>query len=111
MEHIIASKLTQHLSEHNVLYNLQHGFRERRSCETQLIQPVDGLGRQPETGKQVDLILLDFSKAFDKVSYPKLAFKLSQHGVKGNSLNWIRTFFVARTQAVVLEGRAHQRFL
>ena len=87
MEHIIASKLTQHLNQHNILYDLQHGFRDRRSCETQLIQLIEDLGRQLVKGKQVDLVLLDFSKAFDKVSHPKLLFKLSQHGVKGNTLN------------------------
>ena len=106
MEHIIASKLTQHLNQNNVLYDLHYGFRERRSCETQLIQLVVDLGRKLVTGKQVDLILLDFSKAFDKVSHPKLLFKLSQHGVKGNTLNWIRAFLVGRTQAVVLEGES-----
>ena len=113
MEHIIASKLTQHLNQHNVLFDLQHGFRERRSCETHLIQLVEDLGRQLVTGKQVDLILLNLSKAFDKVSHSKLLFKLSQHGVKGNTLNWIRAFLVGRTQAVVLEwgGGAHQRRL
>ena len=73
---LIASMLTQHLKQHNVLYDLQHGFRERRSRETQLIQLVEDLGRQLVTGKQVDLILQDFSKAFDKVSYPKRLFKL-----------------------------------
>ena len=104
MEHIIASQLTQHLNQHNVLYDLQHGFRERRSCETKLIQLVEDLGRQLVTG--IDLILLDFSKAFDKVSHPKLLFKLSQHGIKGNTLNWIRAFLVGRTQAVVLEGES-----
>ena len=106
MEHIIASKLTQHLNQYNILYDLQHGFRDRRSCETQLIQLVEDLGRQLVKGKQVDLVLLDFSKAFDKVSHPKLLFKLSQHGVKGNTLNWIRAFLVGRTQAVVLEGES-----
>ena len=55
-------------------------------------------------GKQTDLVLLDFSKAFDKVNHLKLLFKLSQHGVKGNTLNWIRAFLLGRTQAVLLEG-------
>ena len=104
MEHIIASNLTKHLNKHNILYDLQHGFRQKRSCETQLIQLVEYLGRQLIQGKQTDLVLLDFSKAFDKVNHLKLLFKLSQHGVKGDTLNWIRAFLVGRTQAVVLEG-------
>ena len=77
------------------------------SCETQLIQLVEDLGRQ----LQVDLILLDFSKALDIVSQVKLLFKLSQHCVIGNIPNWIKSFLVGRTQAVVLEGKAHQRSL
>ena len=57
-------------------------------------------------GNQADLVLLDFSKAFDKVRHPKLLFKLSQHGVKGNTLNWITASLVGRTQVVVLEGES-----
>ena len=106
MEHIIASNLTKHLNKHNILYDLQHGFRQKRSCETQLIQLVEDLGRQLIQCKQTDLVLLDFSKAFDKVNHLKLLFKLSQHGVKGDTLNWIRAFLVCRTQAVVLEGES-----
>ena len=83
---------------------LQHGFREKRSCETQLLQLIEDLGRQLIEGQQVDLVLLDFSKAFDKANHLKLLFKLSTHGVKGKTLKWISSFLGGRTQAVVLEG-------
>ena len=66
LENIKASGLTKHLEKYNLLYDLQHGFRERRSCETQLIQLVEDLTRSLTNGKQTGLILLDFSKAFDK---------------------------------------------
>ena len=104
MEHTVASNLTRHLNVNNILYELQHGFREKRSCETQLVQLIEDLGRQLITGQQVDLVLLDFSKAFDKVNHLKLLFKLSTHGVKGKTLKWISSFLGGRTQAVVLEG-------
>ena len=86
MEHIVASNLNRHLNENHILYELQHGFREKRSCETQLIQLVYDLGRQLTQGHQIDLVLQDFSKAFDKVNHLKLLFKLSTHGVKGRTL-------------------------
>ena len=76
--------------------------RESRSCETQLIQLVEDLDRQLVKGNQVDLVLLDFSKAFD--NHPKLLFNFSQHGVKGNTLNWTRAFLVGRSKSVVLQG-------
>ena len=49
------------------------------------------------------MVLLDFSKAFDKVNHIKLLFKLSTHGIKGKTLKWISSFLGGRTQAVVLE--------
>ena len=105
MEHIVASNLTKHLNKHNVLYDLQHGFREKRSCETQLIQLIVELTRGLSIkGQQTDLILLDFSKAFDKVSHTKLLFKLHQHGITQNNLSWIKAFLLGRAQCVALEG-------
>ena len=107
MEHIIASNLARHLNNHQIMYELQHGFREKSSCETQLIQLVEDLSRQLIQGKQVD-VLLDLSKAFDKVNHLKLLFKLSQHGIRGSTLTWIKSFLVSWTQAVVLEGESSE---
>lgn len=104
LEHIVASNLTAHFNKNNILYDLQHGFRERRSCETQLLQLIDELAKNLITGRQTDLILLDFSKAFDKVSHLKLLFKLQEHGVNESTISWIKSFLIGRSQKVVLEG-------
>ena len=104
MEHIIASNLTRHFIKYNILYDLQHGFRDRRSCETQLIERVEDLTRSLIEGKQTNRILLDFSKAFDKVNRLKLLYKLQMHGIQGNTLHWIQSFLVGRSQRGLLEG-------
>ena len=72
LEHIVASNLIKHLANSNLLFELQHGFRETRSCETQLVILVDEIAKNMQLGKQTDLIPLDFSKAFDKVAHEKL---------------------------------------
>ena len=74
-----------------VVYEMQHGFREKRSCETQLIMLIDELAKNMHMGKQTDLILLDFSKAFDKVAHEKLLLKLHHYGIRGDTLNGLRT--------------------
>ena len=68
MEHIVASSLSRHFEQNDILYDLQQGFRERRSCETQL---VEELARN--TSRQTGLILLDFSKALGRVTSEAIA--------------------------------------
>ena len=62
------------------------------------------LGRNLSHGKQTDLILLDFSKAFDVVNHLKLLVKLQMHGIHGKTLDWIRAFLLNRSQKVVVDG-------
>ena len=104
LEHILASNIVKHLDGQGILYDLQHGFREKRSCETQLIMLIEDLARNASVGKQTDIILLDFSKAFDKVNHSKLLWKLHQYGIRGHVLNWVRAFLGSRSQRVVIEG-------
>ena len=65
---------------------------------------MDELYQTVHSKKQVDLILLDFSKAFDKVSHEKLLLKLSNYGVRGGTLKWVKSFLDNRTQTVVVNG-------
>ena len=89
---------------YNILTNHQHGFRRGRSCETQLAGLVDELAKSLDNKGQTDLIILDFSKAFDKVPHKRLLYKLNQVGIDGNILKWIETFLTRRHQRVLLEG-------
>ena len=104
LEDIFASNLVTHLDSHQLLYDLQHGFRSKRSCETQLVMLMEDLSRNAIKGQQTDLILLDFSKAFYKVSQEKLILKLHHCGVRGQVLHWIKAFLSNRSQTVVLES-------
>ena len=100
--HIVASSVAKHFTKLDILYDLQHGFREKRSCETQLIMLVDELAKNMQMGKHTDLILLDLSKAFDKVAHEKLLLKLHQYGIRGDTLNCIKDFLDNRKQNVLI---------
>ena len=94
-----------HLERHNILSDHQHGFRKRRSCETQLIQAVEDLAKCLNEGGQIDAVLLDFSEAFDKVSHHHLATKLHHYGMRGKMLEWVKSFLSSPTQEVILKGK------
>lgn len=104
LEHTVASNVISHLDSNNILYDLQHGFRSKRSCETQLTMLMEDLLKNTIDGQQTDLILLDFSKAFDKVNHEKLLFKLHQYGIRQETLQWIKAFLSNRLQQVVVEN-------
>ena len=65
---------------------------------------IEDLLRNTMDGQQTDLILLDFSKAFDKVSHEKLLFKLHQYGIRHETLQWIKAFLSNRLQQVVVDN-------
>ena len=83
---------------------LQHGFRRNRSCETQLLEFTHELFNNLAEGKQTDILILDFAKAFDRVNHSLLVHKLSYYGIQGVLNHWIADFLLERRQAVVLNG-------
>ena len=89
MEHIVCSNILRHCDKYNILTDAQHGFRKRRSCETQLILTVQDLVKNLDSKGQTDIILLDFSKAFDKVPHQRLLHKLHHYGITGTPHAWI----------------------
>jgi hypothetical protein len=105
MEHIVHSHVISFLDHNNILSDMQHGFRKKRSCETQLITTVQDLATGLNNKQQIDAILLDFSKAFDKVPHRRLSAKLHHYGIRGKTLGWINSFLSHRQQQVVLDGK------
>ena len=96
----------QHHTNYKILYPLQHGLRDKRSCESQLIEFVNDIAFNKQKGHQNDVVVMDFAKAFDKVAHNRLLYKLSSYGVKGNDLGWIGSFLSGRSQKVALEGKS-----
>ena len=103
LERILVGKIMQHLSEHDILVESQHGFRSGMSCETQCVQFIHDLrenldGAHNSVHKQTDLIIMDFAKAFDKVPYRRLAYKVEYYDIRNDILQWITTLLSGRTQ-------------
>jgi len=106
MESIIKDRLSHHLESKNLLNASQHGFRSGRSCCTNLIEFMDRVTAAADAGEPMDVVFLDFAKAFDKVPHRRLGEKLRAHGVGGDLWRWIQNWLSNRQQRVVLNGRA-----
>ena len=104
LEHIVTSQMMSYLEGNQLLHNRQHGFRSKRSCESQLIELTSQLSELLDQGKEVDAIVLDFSKAFDKVNHSKLIQKTNNIGVNSQVVKWISSFLSNRTQEVAVDG-------
>jgi Reverse transcriptase (RNA-dependent DNA polymerase) len=103
-EHIITSNLATYLEQNNLFNKDQFGFRKNRSCELQLHRVCQDLAFILDNGEQADLIFLDFSKAFDKVSHRFLLSKLGGYGLKEDIISLIKSFLSGRSQKVVIDG-------
>ena len=96
MEHIIYRNIMHHLEDNDILFANQHGFLKNHSCESQLILTVEDLAMNLDQGDQMDMIILDFSKAFDKVHHQRLISKLHFYDAQGSTLTWIKSWLTSR---------------
>ena len=95
MEQLILSTITQHVRDNQMIRPSQHGFMKGRSCLTNLISFYNRATCLLDEGKVVDVVYLDFSKAFDTVSHSVLLVKLAARGLDDHTLHWVKTGWMA----------------
>ena len=108
MESCIRDDIVKHLEVNNLINSSQHGFMRRKSCTTNLLEFLEKLTMEVDQGNCMDILYLDFAKAFDKVPHRRLVEKVKAHSIQGKVLNWIRSWLSNRKQRTVLNGEASE---
>ena len=103
-ERLLCQHLTNYLESHMILSPHQFGFRASRSTSHQLLLVYDHVSKHVDEGRVVDVVLFDFSKAFDVVVHSLLLTKLRCIGIQGNILQTIHSFLSNRSMSVCVDG-------
>ena len=104
-EKVVRKHIVAFMQDNQLFNDSQHGFLGGRSCLSQLLIHFDRITHELENKKGVDVVYLDFAKAFDKVDHGITLNKLASTGIKGNLGHWLFSFLTNRTQSVLVEGR------
>ena len=104
MERIVVNQLMEYLETNHILSEDQFGLRKGRSVEDQLLLTYEYVLRHLDNSCHVDLILLDFQKAFDTVNHTVLSQKLFALGIRGPALIWLTNFLDGRSSRVSIGG-------
>ena len=99
---LIVKRIQNYLESNLLWHPSQHGFRKKRSCNTQLLEVITDFHRMADEGLRYDCIHIDFSKAFDKISIPLLLQKCEVYHLGARTLNWIGDYLTSRTQKVIV---------
>src|SRR6267154_2524046 len=103
-ESILKDKILEHIDKYSLLNPGQHGFVKNKPCLTNLLEFVTFVSDCMDDHKEVDVIFLDFQKAFDKVPHKRLLAKLKSFGIIEKVYIWIESWLFERKQRVVLNG-------
>ena len=106
MESFLKDSIMEHLLKNNLLSPRQHGFISGRSTVTQLLAYLDSCVRSIANGNVVDVVYLDFQKAFDTVPHSRLIKKLQAYGIDGKLLDWVAEYLKNRNQVVTVNGES-----
>ena len=104
LKSIIRDHIMDFLIKHILINSSQHGFLKSKSCLTHFLCFFEEITKWVDEGSPVDIIYLDFQKAFDKVPHQKQILKLKSHGIGISKINWIEQWLTDRRQRVVVDG-------
>ena len=105
LERLVYNALYEHCLNHKLLSPKNSGFKKGDGAINQMICITDKIYSALDNGKNVAMIFLDISKAFDRVWHKGLLYKLHTFGIRGQLLNWFEDYLSARNQKVVLNGQ------
>jgi len=98
MEQLILEVIIKQVEEKKLMRSSQHGFTKGKSCLTNLIPFYDDVTGWVDEGRAMDVVYLDFSKAFDTVSHNILLGKVRKCGLDEWSGRWTENWLNGRTQ-------------
>ena len=105
-EKILRNHLTSYMIENSLFNSNQHGFRKGHSCLSELLAHYDNILNFLDRKMNVDVIYLDFAKAFDKVDFGVVLQKIKNLGVDTQTIQWLSSFLKNRSQKVIVNGQA-----
>ena len=101
---LIRDHMVEFLVKHKLIITSQHGFLKARSCITNILCFLEEITKWVDDGSPVDVVYLDFQKAFNKVPHQRLLLKLKAHGIGNDVINWIEKWLTHRRQRVIVDG-------
>ena len=99
-ERVVASRITSFITQHNILYKYQFGFRANHNTSLALILLTDEIYSAFNNNDSIVGLFLDFQKAFDTLHHGILLEKLNKMGIRGKANDWVKSYLQNRKQFV-----------